>query len=200
MYFENRLSAAKELAIRLAKYTDDDAVVATLSESSEGLGEVIAKRLSIPLTTFISRAINLPGEKSSIGSVDQEGSFMFNTRFTQGQTNEYTAEYHNYIEEEKIKKSHEINRDITAKGLNSRNEFTDKIVILVSDGLNETVALDSAVEYLKPIRLKRLVMAVPVVSVMAVDRMHVACDEIHVLSVTENFISSDHYYDDTRER
>lgn len=200
MYFENRLSAGEELAIRLAKYTDDDAVVATLSESSEVLGEVIAKHLGIPLTTFISKAIKIPGENSSVGSIDQEGSFMFNSRFTQGQADEYSAEYHNYIEEEKIKKSHEINREITSKGLNSRNEFTDKIVILVSDGLNETVILDSAVEYLKPIRLKKLVMAVPVVSVMAVDRMHVACDEIHVLSVTENFISSDHYYDDTRQR
>jgi len=198
MYFENRLSAGEELAIRLAKYTNDDAVVAILSDGAEVLGEAIARRLSIPLTTFISKAIKLPGETASIGSVDQEGSFMFNSRFTQGQTDEYSAEYHTYIEEEKIKKSHEINREITSKSLNSRNEFTDKIVILVSDGLNETVALDSAVEYLKPIRLKRLVMAVPVVSVMAVDRMHVACDEIHVLSVTENFISPDHYYDDTR--
>ncbi len=200
MYFEDRLFAGKELAIRLARYTDDDAVVATLSESSETIGAVIAKQLRIDVTNLISKAITLPGETSSFGSVDQTGHFSYNTSLSDGQKDEYTAEYHNYIEAEKITKTHEINRAVVSKGLHSRNEFTDKVIILVSDGLDDTAILDSAIEYLKPIRLKRLVMAVPVASVKAIDRIHITCDEIHVLSVTENFISSDHYYDDTRQR
>lgn len=200
MYFKDRLFAGKELATRLAKYTDDDAVVATLTESSVILGEVISKQLRIGLTTLISKAITLPGEKSSLGSVDQTGHFSYNTGLSEGEVTEYAAEYHNFIEAEKMNKTHEINRAVVSRGLYSRSEFTDKIMILVSDGLDDTVILDSAIEYLKPIRLKKIVMAAPVVSVKAVDRIHITCDEIHVLSVTENYLSSDHYYDDTRPR
>lgn len=200
MYFKDRLFAGKELAIRLAKYTDDDAVVATLTSSAEILGETVAQQLRIRMTTLISKAITLPGENSSLGSVDQTGHFSYNTGLSEGEVAEYAAEYHNYIEAEKMTKTHEINRAVASKGLYSRSEFTDKIMILVSDGLDDTVILDSAIEYLKPIRLKKLVMAVPVASVQAVDRMHITCDEIHVLSVTENYLSSDHYYDDTRQR
>lgn len=200
MYFKDRLLAGNELATRLAKYTDDDAVVATLTPSSEILGDAVAKQLRIGMTTLISKAITLPGETSSLGSVDQTGHFSYNTGLSEGEVAEYAAEYHNYIEAEKMTKTHEINRAIASKGLYSRSEFTDKIIILVSDGLDDTVILDSAIEYLKPIRLKKLVMAVPVASVSAVDRMHITSDEIHVLSVTENYLSADHYYDDTRQR
>ncbi len=200
MYFKDRLFAGKELATRLAKYTDDDAVVATLTAASEIIGETVAKQLRITVTTLISKAITLPGESFNLGSVDQTGHFSYNTSLTAGEANEYASDYHSYIESEKINKTHEINRVVVAKGLYSRSEFTDKIIILVNDGLDDTVILDSAIEYLKPIRLKKLVMAVPVASVRAVDRMHITCDEIHILSVTENYLSTNHYYDDTRQK
>ncbi len=200
MYFKDRAFAGKELATSLSKYTDDDVVVATLSESSEVLGKIIAQQLRVSMTTLISKVITLPGENSNLGAVDQTGHFAYNTHLSEGEIDEYAAEYHNYIEAEKITKTHEINRDVLTGGLYSRNEFTDKVIILVSDGINDTATLDSAIEYLKPIKLKKLVMAVPVASVPAVDRMHITCDEIHVLSVTENFLTVDHYYDDTRQR
>lgn len=200
MYFKDRKVAAQQLASSLARYTDDDVVVATLSATTDVLGEVIASSLRAPLTTLISKAISLPGESSHFGIVDQTGHFSYNTSLTEGEIDEYEGEYHKYLEGEKISKTHEINRETINKGLFSRDQFTDKIVILVGDGIDDTSVLDSAIEYLKPIRLKRLVIAAPVASVRAVDRMHITCDEIHCLSVTENYLSADHYYDDTRAK
>ena len=200
MYFKNRLIAGEELASRLARYKDDDVIVATLSSSAKPLGRMIATRLRAKLTMLISKAIEIPGENSSLGSVDQTGHFSYNTSLSSGEIKEYESEYHNYLESEKMNKTFSINRIITAKGLFSRSIFSEKVVILVSDGLDETIRLDSAIEYLKPIRLKKIIIAVPVASVSAVDRMHIACDEIHCLSVTENYISANHYYDDTRDR
>jgi predicted phosphoribosyltransferase len=40
-----------------------------------------------------------------------------------------------------------------------------------------------------------LVVAVPFANVPAVDRMHILADEIYCLSVIEDYISTDHYYD-----
>ena len=200
MYFQDRKTAAAQLSNSLSRYIDDDIIVATLNDSSDQIGEEIARYLHAPMTNLISRAIRLPGESSNYGSLDQTGHFSYNTSLTKGEIDEYEGEYHNFLDAEKMNKTHEINREITAKGLFSRDEFLDKIVLLVSDGLDETTELDSAIEYLKPIRLKRLVISVPVASVKAVDRMHITCDEIHCLSVTENYLSADHYYDDTREK
>jgi len=48
---------------------------------------------------------------------------------------------------------------------------------------------------LKPIQVKRVIMVTPLASVPAVDRMHVLADEIFCLSVIQDYISTDHYYD-----
>jgi predicted phosphoribosyltransferase len=194
MYFQDRTAAGHELAKHLDKYRDDDVVVATLSDSAYEIGRVITSDLRLNMTTFITKVVNLPGEGLNYGTLDQTGHLTHNSAFSQGEIDEYDSEYHNYIEAEKITKTHEINSETSSRGLENRQQFIDKIVILVSDGLDETTVLDSAFEYLKPIRLKRLVVAVPVASVAAVDKMHVGCDEIHCLSVTENYISTEHYY------
>jgi predicted phosphoribosyltransferase len=66
---------------------------------------------------------------------------------------------------------------------------------LVADGLASGFMLDLAVEYLKPIAIDSIVVAVPLASVEAVDRMHVLADDIYCLSVVSDYISTDHYYD-----
>jgi hypothetical protein len=40
-----------------------------------------------------------------------------------------------------------------------------------------------------------LILACPVISVPALDRAHILTDELHILGVTANFISTDHYFD-----
>lgn len=200
MYFQDRKDAANRLAATLLKHTDDDVVIASLNPRSEMMGQAIAIVLHASQTTLISRAINLPGNEYRFGTLDQVGNFSYNTGLTKGEIDDYESEYHNYLESEKMTTNHQINMETSKKNLMTREEFNDKIVILVGDGLDDTHELDAAIEYLKPIRLKKLVIAVPVASVAAVDRMHITCDEIHCLSVTENYISNDHYYEDSREK
>ena len=53
-----------------------------------------------------------------------------------------------------------------------------------------------ALDFLKPIRILRLVVASPVASVAVVDRLHITADELHLLDVKENFLGVDHYYED----
>ena len=72
----------------------------------------------------------------------------------------------------------------------------DQTVILVTDGIDDTTIIDVAVDFLKPIRIEKLVAAVPVVSVPAVDKLHLAADELHILDVKQNFMGTQHYYED----
>jgi predicted phosphoribosyltransferase len=39
------------------------------------------------------------------------------------------------------------------------------------------------------------VVATPLATVPAVDKMHMVADELHVLDVKQNFMGVDHYYD-----
>jgi predicted phosphoribosyltransferase len=89
----------------------------------------------------------------------------------------------------------DMNRLLGKGGLIKRDLLRDKNVILVSDGLASGFSLDIAAEFLKPIRIKRLIVATPFASVPAVDRMHILADEIDCLNVIEDYISTDHYYE-----
>jgi predicted phosphoribosyltransferase len=71
----------------------------------------------------------------------------------------------------------------------------EHVIIVVADGLKDGQKIDAISEYLKPIKVKRLIIVVPIASVQAVDRMHIVADEIHCLAVTENYFNASHYYD-----
>lgn len=198
MYFKDRLEAGRELAKRLSRYIDDDVIVASLTNSARSIARVIASELHAKSTDIISKSIALPGSESSIGTVDQTGHFSYNSNLSNGEIEDYASEFHNYIESEKINKTHDINQELTKHRQILRAKLTDHILILVADGLDDTAIYDAAIEYLKPVRIKRFIVAVPVASVSAIDRLHVTSDEIKCLSVTENYVDTNHYYDNSR--
>jgi len=68
-------------------------------------------------------------------------------------------------------------------------------VILVADGLPNGSSLDTAIEYLKPLNVLRIILATPIASVAAVDRAHLLADELHILGVTDNYLDTNHYYE-----
>jgi predicted phosphoribosyltransferase len=115
-----------------------------------------------------------------------------------GERDELMSEYHSVIDQQRLEKFHELNTLVGKSGEIDRNLLKRRIVILVADGLPDGFLLDLAADFLKPVALKRLVMAIPLASVPAVDRMHLLADELHVLSVPENYMDTNHYYDDNK--
>jgi predicted phosphoribosyltransferase len=147
---------------------------------------------------MLSKDITVPSETSILGTIDQSGGFVYNSMFSTGQIEEYVSEYHNYLETEKMNKTYEINRILGQNGLMDRNTLNNKVIILVSDGVRNGSSFDAALNYLKPVRLKRLVAVTPVASISGVDRMHILADEIHVLNVADNYFDADHYYENNK--
>ena len=90
----------------------------------------------------------------------------------------------------------EMNKLLGQGGIIKRELLLGRNVIVVSDGLTNGLSLQAAAEYLKPIRIERLVIVTPLASVQAVDRMHILADEIVCLNVLEGMFTIDHYYDD----
>jgi len=195
MYFENREQAGQILATELLeKYRYEDCAVVALSDGAVIVGEQIARELHCILTMLLIEEIEVPGEGVSFGGISQNGSFTYNGMFSAGEMEDYNSEYHGYLEEQKREAFNKINRLLGDGGLINNEMLRDRVVILVADGLDTGASLDVAVDFLKPIRIKRLVVATPVSTVQAVDKLHILADELHILDVKDNFMGINHYY------
>ena len=191
------MQAGELLAEKLAQYRYDNCAVVALSEGGVLVGEQIAVRLHCVLMMLLSEGIEIPGEGLSFGAVSQSGDFTYNSAFSDGEIDGYTNEFHSYLEEQKREAYQKLNRLIGDGGVIDKDMLRDRTVILVSDGLGDNLsALDVALGFLKSIRIERLVVAVPVCDVSAVDRLHITVDDLHILDVKGNYMGTDHYYED----
>src|SRR5680860_838031 len=170
MYFENREQAGQILAAELVKgYRYENCTVVALNDGSVVVGEQIAIELHCLLTMLLIEDIEVPGEGTNFGSVSQDGGFTYNSSFSTGEIDEYNSEYHGYLEQQKMQAFQKINQLLGDGGLVTSNMLRDRVVILVSDGLDDGSHLDAVADFLKTIRIKRLVLATPVSTVQAVD-------------------------------
>lgn len=198
MYFESRSQAGALLGQQLLEqYRFENCAVVALSDGSVLVGEQIAWRLHCVLMLLLSEGIDIPGENVSFGAVSETGQLTTNSHFSEGQTQHYINEFHGYLEEEKRKAYQRINRLLGDNGVIDKAMLKDRTVLLVSDGFSDDLSgLDVALDFVKSVRTEKLVAAAPVATVAAIDRLHVAVDEMHILDVKDNFMGTDHYYDD----
>lgn len=195
MYFSSRLEAGYKLALELIKYRYANTVVVALSDGAVQVGKQVAAAIHAPLTMLLSEAIDVPGEDENFGMLNQSGRFTYNGMFSAGEIDEYYSEFHGYLEDQKREKISKINQLLGDGGIVDEQMLRGHVVILVADGLPSGGSLDAAADFLKPLSIDRLVVAAPIASVAAVDRAHIVGDELHILSVTENYLDTNHYYD-----
>lgn len=196
MYFESRDQAGQILAKELLEqYRYEDCAVVALSDGGVIVGEQIAKSLHCVLTMLILEDVEVPGEGVSFGSVSQTGDFTKNDSLSDGEVEYYNSEYYGYLEEQKREAFQKINRLLGDGGVIDEKLLVNRVVILVSDGIDTNSSLDAITEFLKPINIKKLVIATPVATVQSVDKLHVIADELHILDVKSNYMGVNHYYD-----
>ncbi len=195
MYFSSRLEAGYKLAQELMTYRYENTVVVALSDGAVQVGQQIAAALHASLALLLAEVIDIPGEGSTFGTLNQSGRFTYNGMLSAGELEAYYSEFHGYLEDQKREKMGKINQLLGAGGIVDEGMLREHHVILVSDGLSSGASLDAAADFLKPLNIGKLVIAAPIASVEAVDRAHILGDELHILSVTDNYLDTDHYYD-----
>lgn len=196
MYFASRMQAGRMLASQImGKYANQPNAVVALSDGGAVVGAQIAKQLQTALNMLLVDEINLPQEVMAIAGITQDGSFSYNRAYSSGEIDELVGEYRSLIEQEKFDKLREMADAVGGGNLIRKDLLEGRNVIIVSDGLSSGFALDLAVEYLKPIAYQKLIIATPLASISAVDRMHILGDDIFCLNVVEEFLTINHYYD-----
>ena len=177
------------------KYRYENCAVIGIGDGGVMVGAQIASQLHCVLTMLMIEEINLPREPVAIGGMMEDGTFSYNHAMSDGEIDEMTSEYYGVIEQEKMAKFHKMNGLLGSGGLINRALLRGHNIILVSDGFKDSFTLDMALDFLKKIKIEKLIVATPLASIQAIDRMHVTVDEINCLSVVEDYMDTDHYYD-----
>ncbi len=195
-YFPDRATAGLELAKQLNKYRYENVAVLALSPGSVLVAEQIAVQLHAVLMLLLIEDVSVSAsDPTVVGTLDPRGEFMYNNMFSAGQLEELNMEYHSSIEANKLERFQHMHRVLGEHGIIDDKLLYGRTVIVVSSGLKTGLSAEAAANYLRPIHTQKIVAAVPVASIDAVDRLHIITDEIHCLSVVEQYLDTDHYYD-----
>lgn len=195
-YFQSRKQAGELLAEKLAKYRYEDVIVLSLSEGGVVIGAEIAEELHALIAMLLTKDVYLPDGRTLVGVVNEQGGFVYNEAFSSGEIEEFESEYHEIIQTAKFNALHELHVALGQGGILSKEYFRNRVVICVSDSAFNGLAFNIAYDFLKTVKIQKLVMVTPVATIQAVDRMHVLADEIDILSVTESPQNIEHYYED----
>lgn len=196
MYFKNRADAGRKLAKRLSSYRRKNCVILALNPGGVMVGAQVAMALHADLFMLATERLTLPGENVALASVTSENDFTYNPALSSGEIDEMRSEFHGVIEAERMTKLRRLHAVMGPEGEIPRDMLRRRVVIVVADGLRDGFDLAVAANFLKPINIEKLVIAVAVASIPAVDAMHLHGDQLECLYTAENLFETDHYFDD----
>ena len=196
MYFKSRAEAGVKLADELMPlYRYENTVVVALSEAGLAVGYQIAVNLHTALRRLLMKTIHIDDESIDYATIMPGGIVAINPSLSESEQSYYYGEYAGWLEEQIREGILSIDRLMGADEISPEN-MRGYNVILTDDGINNPTKLEAALTWLKPARVDKVVLACPVISVPALDRAHILCDELHILGVAANYVSTEHYYEE----
>lgn len=197
MYFLDRAQAGDQLADQLTQYRWDNTAVVALSPGGAVVGEQIARRLHSTLSMLMTSRITAPGDNSLVlGTMDQSGLFTYNSMISTGEMEEYMQDMRTYFEEEKLRQMYQMTTVIGENGMADPAQLEGRIVIIATDGVNNGLSFDAALNYLGRIHTERIIAAIPVGPAEVIERLNGLVNELHYLYIPDSFFSVSHYYTD----
>jgi putative phosphoribosyl transferase len=202
--FQNRIDAGEKLAKRLSWLKQDQLkeersqqsiIILAIPRGGVIIGDVIASELEANLDIVVSRKIGAPNNPElAIGAVMPDGSYFINQEIIN--ILNIPEEYIQIQAHEQIK---EIDRRLMSyRGSKEYdNEFEDKIVVLVDDGIATGATMLASAQWIKNKQhCKKLVIAVPVAPREILDDLNQVADEVIVLYSPLSFEAVGQFYQD----
>jgi putative phosphoribosyl transferase len=194
-YFKDRTEAGQLLADQMVQHAKQNCAVLSLSEGGLVVGAEVARRLHTSLFLLATESLTLPRETVPIATMSSAGTFTYNNMIPAGELEAINSEFHTVIDQQRLEAFQKLNRIVSKDGPIDKNLLKRHTVIIVSDGFVNGLSLDVAADFLKPIEVARVVVATPLSTASAVDRMHILADEIACLDVIDGSFPLEHYYE-----
>jgi putative phosphoribosyl transferase len=193
MRFKDRSEAGRLLAGALDHYRDrPDALVLALPRGGVPVGYEIAKTLHLPLDVFIVRKLGVPGEEElAMGAIASGGVRSLNKSVI-----EQLGIPESVIDSVSNREAKEVERrEQLYRGDKPPIDVSNRVVVLVDDGLATGSTMKAAVAALRRQDPARIVVAVPTAPPEACDELRPNADEVVCAVTPEPFFSVGLWYE-----
>lgn len=194
MLLKNRTEAGRLLALKLTKYAhNSQGLVLGLPRGGIPVAYEIAKYLHLPLDICLVRKLGVPkSTELAMGAIAIGNVTVFNQNVISRLKIPPNA-IAKVIEKELIELAR---RDQTYRGNRPAPIITNKIIILVDDGIATGATLRASIMALKQQKPEKIIVAVPVVSLTIVPEIEQEIDSLVCLMKPENLTSISLWYED----
>jgi predicted phosphoribosyltransferase len=192
--YADRADAGRALAKALGRLrAAPDAIVLGLPRGGVPVAFEVARALELPLDVLVVRKLGLPQQPElAMGAIASGGALVVNdevVRYLGGRGEAFDAvRAHEQAELER--------RERDYRGARPPLEMAGRTAILVDDGLATGATMEAAVRALKSLGASRVVVAVPVASVEACERIEAIADEVVCLAAPSFFSAVGQWYAD----
>jgi predicted phosphoribosyltransferase len=191
--FEDRRQAGRALAKELRAYRGQNALVLGIPRGGVPVAAEVATALDADLDVIVARKLGAPGEPElAIGAVTANGGEYLDERIASrvGATRSYIES----VREEQVAEARR--RETRFRGNRPAETISNRVVILVDDGLATGATMRAAVRSARKHRPARLIVAVPVGSREACAALRAEADELVCPSEPEPFGAVGYFYGD----
>ena len=189
MIFEDRKHAGQKLAEALISYRGQDVVVYALPRGGVVIGAEVARSLDAPLDLIVTRKIGHPlSPEYAIAAVDEDGNTVTNPIEIESIDRKW-FEQEVEIEQREAKRR----RALYTSGRDPVSA-TDKVAILVDDGLATGLTMFAAIQQARKQHPRRVIVAIPVAPAQTVRKLRLLADEVVALYTPEPFGAIGSFY------
>ena len=188
---KNRNDAGKRLADKLAEIvTGKESLILAVPRGGTIVGEEIAKKLGCSLDVIISKKITPPSSPEyAIGAITHDGT-IYHSQYWDRFLHEPN------FDEEIYKKKLEVKRRLGEYRGSANYKFDNKTVILVDDGIATGATVFVLLKWLSEKKVKRIILAVPVIPLNTYKEMKPLVDCIVTLETPIEFYAVGQFYEE----
>lgn len=189
--FYNRSEAGRRLLSMLRKYQNIPGVILAVPRGGIPVAYEVAKELNIPLEIVLVKKLGHPANNEyAIGAVGLHDSFVIpHEDVTEQYIGEETKRVRRRLMEMKKK----------FMGDKDPENIKGKTVIIIDDGIATGNTLLATIRILRKSHPAKIIVAAPVASQSAIEKLGKEADEIVTLMIPETFYGVGAFYEDFRQ-
>jgi putative phosphoribosyl transferase len=189
--FRDRVDAGLHLAAALQPYRSEDPVVEGLPRGGVPVAFEVAEALQAPLDVLLVRKLGCPGQTElGLGAIGEGGVRLVNQELVErvgisAATLDEIAGREEAVLDQRLRRF---------RGERARVAVRDRTVIIIDDGLATGYTARAAIEVMRLLQARRVVLAVPVAPAATLQELSTVADELVCLYVPPAFMAIGAFY------